>query len=104
MFLIGYGIVVNSLYINIDKSSDKYGHIYGESTAKGRYYHIFDSFRELVEKAKTPDYEPPKSVEENKAKLIAKGWGDKITPELIEIWDRQYKNRREIHLIPVELD
>lgn len=32
------------------------------------------------------------------------GWGDKITPEMIEIWDRQYKNRREIHYVPVELD
>ena len=105
MFMIGY-YLGGYIYINTDKSSDKYGHIYGrENSTRGRiYHHICDSFRELVEKAITPDYEPPKSVEENKARLIAMGWGDKITPELIEIWDRQYKNRREIHYVPVELD
>lgn len=47
MFIIGSN-KGEYIYINIDKFSDKYGHIYGESTAKGRYYHICDIFRELV--------------------------------------------------------
>ena len=107
----GYLNIGNDLgphyYINIDKNSDKYGAIYfmyrDYEIEKQDYIYVCSSFKELTQKARTPDFHVG-TVEENIQDFKNKGWEDRITRSLKKAWKKQYKEYKDVKLVPVIID
>ena len=90
-------------YINIDRNSDKYGAIYFMDEDREGYIYVCSSFKELTQKARTPDFHVG-TVEENIQDFKNKGWEDRITRSLKKAWKKQYKEYKDVKLVPVIID
>ena len=91
-------------YINIDKKSDKYGSIYCmDRVDDDGFIYVCSSFKELTQKARTPDFHVG-TVEENIQDFKNKGWEDRITRSLKKAWKKQYKEYKDVKLVPVIID
>ena len=94
----------SNFYVNIDKNSDKYGGIYSmDRVDDDDYIYVCSSFKELSQKARTPDFHVG-TVQENIEDFKNKGWKDRITPELINLWEEQYEKYKDVKLVPVIID
>ena len=94
-------------YINIDINSDKYGAIYfmyrDYEIEKQDYIYVCSSFKELTQKARTPDFKVY-TVKENIQRFKENGWEDRITPSLKKEWRKRYKKYKDLKLVPVIID
>ena len=94
----------SNFYVNIDKNSDKYGGIYSmDRVDDDDYIYVCSSFKELSQKARTPDFHV-NTTEENIRIYKEKGKEDKLTPSLIKRWEKIYEERKDIKLVPVIID
>ena len=91
-------------YINIDKESDKYGAIYSmDRVDDNDYIYVCSSFKELTQKARTPDFKVY-TVKENIQRFKEEGKADRITPSRIKEWRKYYKKYKDLKLVPVIID
>ncbi len=91
----------SKFYVNIDEGSDKYGSIYTmDRVDDDDYIYVCSSFKELSQKARTPDFHV-NTAEENIRIYKEKGKEDKLTPSLIKRWEKIYEERKDIKLVPV---
>lgn len=94
----------SKFYVNIDEGSDKYGSIYTmDRVDDDDYIYVCSSFKELSQKARTPDFHV-NTAEENIRIYKEKGKEDKLTPSLIKRWEKIYEERKDIKLVPVIID
>ena len=90
-------------YINIETNSDKYGSIYFMDEDREDFIYVCSSFKELTQKARTPDFKVH-TVKENIQRFKENGWEDRITPSLKKEWRKRYKKYKDVKLVPVIID
>ena len=90
-------------YINIETNSDKYGSIYFMDEDREDFIYVCSSFKELTQKARTPDFKVY-TVKENIQRFKENGWEDRITPSLKKEWRKRYKKYKDVKLVPVIID
>ena len=90
-------------YINIETNSDKYGSIYFMDEDREDFIYVCSSFKELTQKARTPDFKVH-TVKENIQRFKENGWEDRITPSLKKEWRKRYRKYKDVKLVPVIID